>query len=89
MAGYSVRITKSAAREIEALGSRKDRQRIVSRIRALADDPRPPGVEKLSGSRDRYRIRQGNFRILYTIEDDVLIVTVVRVADRKDAYRRG
>lgn len=87
MAVYSVRITRSAAKEIEALGTKKDRQRIVARIRALAGDPRPPGVEKLSGSRETYRVRQGSYRILYMIEDAVLIVTVVHVADRKDAYR--
>jgi mRNA interferase RelE/StbE len=64
------------------------RERIVERIRSLASDPRPQGVKKLSGASERYRIRQGDFRILYEIADNVLVVTIVEVIDRKDAYRR-
>ncbi len=86
VASYSIRITRSALKELEAIGTRADRRRIVSRIRALADDPRPPGAQKLSG-RERYRLRQGRYRILYSINDDVLTVQVVRIAHRKDAYR--
>ena len=89
MARYSLRIKKSAVKELEQITGKKDRQRLVRRIKALADEPRPPGVEKLSGTRDRYRIRQGTFRVLYEIEDDQLIVFVVKVGDRKDVYRRG
>lgn len=88
MASYSVVLRKSAAKELEEIAGKKDRQRIVDPIRKLADDPRPPGVEKLSGMKDRYRIRQGDFRILYEIEDDVLIVVVVKIGDRKDVYRK-
>jgi mRNA interferase RelE/StbE len=51
-------------------------------------NPRPPGVKKLSAITATYRIRQGDYRIIYEIEDDVLLVTVVKVADRKDVYRR-
>ena len=87
MESYSIRIRSSAAKELESLGSKKDRQRIISRIRALADDPRPAGVEKLSGTRERYRVRQGDYRILYEIQDAVLIVVVVKVGHRKDVYR--
>jgi len=86
VASYSVLITKSAAKELEAVPT-KDRQRIVTRIRSLADDPRPVGVEKLSGD-EKYRIRQGDYRILYEIVDEELIVTVVRVGNRRDVYRR-
>ena len=89
MASYNVVIKKSAAKELQGIPGKKDRQRLVERIRGLAADPRPAGAEKLSGARDKYRIRQGNFRILYEIEDDVLTVYVVRIADRKDVYRRG
>ena len=85
MANYNVRITGSAAKELEAL-QKPDRQRIVERIRSLATNPRPPGAEKLSGH-DKYRIRQGNFRILYTIHDNELIVVVIKIGDRKDVYR--
>ncbi|MBD3867349.1 MAG: type II toxin-antitoxin system RelE/ParE family toxin [Acidobacteria bacterium] len=86
MANYKVFIKRSAARELKAIDSRKDRRRLVEKIRSLADDPRPPGCQKLSGS-EKYRIRQGSYRIVYSIQDERLIVMVVRVAHRKDAYR--
>lgn len=88
MASYRVVIKKSAAKELRDIPGKGDRQRLVERISALADNPRPAGAEKLS-ARDKYRIRQGNYRILYEIEDDVLTVFVVKIADRKDVYRRG
>lgn len=86
MANYSILFTKSAAKELERIPTR-DRHRIVSRISALAGEPRPPGVEKLSAD-DKYRIRQGDYRILYEIVDAELIVTVVRIGNRRDVYRR-
>lgn len=86
MASYRVLITKAASKELEAV-PQKDRQRIVTRIQQLADDPRPPGCEKLSGE-DKYRLRQGDYRILYEIVDDTLVVTVIRIGNRKDVYRR-
>ena len=86
MARYKILIKASAAKEIERLPTRKDRRRVVERIRKLADDPRPKGCEKLSGQ-DRYRVRQGNYRIIYSIADDRLVVHVVKVGDRKDVYR--
>ena len=89
MGKYRVLIKKSAAKELEAIAGKKDRERITQRIQALADNPRPPGVEKLSGISEKYRIRQGDFRILYEIQDDVLAVFVVRIGDRKEVYRKG
>lgn len=86
MAKYKLRIKKSAAKELEAIPRKADRKRVISRIEALADDPRPPGCKKLSGS-ERYRVRQGAYRIVYSIEDDQLLVYVVKVGDRKDVYR--
>ena len=86
MARYRILIKRSAKREIEGIASRRDRRRVVDRILRLADDPRPPGCQKLSGQ-DRYRVRQGNYRIIYSIEDDKLIVLVVKIGDRKDIYR--
>ena len=86
MAKYRLRIKKSAVKELEAVSSKTDRQRIVRRIEALAENPRPPGCQKLSGQQ-RYRIRQGRYRILYTIEDAALVVYVVRIGDRKSVYR--
>jgi mRNA interferase RelE/StbE len=89
VASYKIVIKKSAAKELQGIAGKKDRQRLVERIRELAGNPRPMGAEKLSGTRDKYRIRQGNFRVLYEIEDEILTVYVVKVADRKDVYRKS
>jgi mRNA interferase RelE/StbE len=86
VARYEVFIKPSAVKELEAIGSKKDRQRIVRAISSLAQDPRPPGCRKLSG-KDKYRIRTGQHRILYEIRDDILIVTVVTVGHRREVYR--
>ena len=86
MASYSIQLTRSAAKELERIPL-KDRRRIVDRITALGDDPRPAGSERLSGD-DKYRIRQGDYRILYEIVDYELIVAVVRVGHRREVYRR-
>ncbi|WP_420454503.1 type II toxin-antitoxin system RelE family toxin [Rubrivirga sp.] len=83
---YRIEIKRSAAKEIRAISRKKDRQRVVDRIRALADDPRPAGCTKLSGQ-SAYRVRQGEYRIIYTIADDVLLVEVVKVGHRRDVYR--
>jgi mRNA interferase RelE/StbE len=88
VASYSLRIKPSACKELERVGQKKDRRRIVAAILALGDAPRPKGVEKLSGSSDLNRIRVGSFRVVYAIDDQALIVEVVRVGDRKDVYRR-
>ncbi len=61
--------------------------RLITEIESLADDPRPSGCIKLKGSREAYRIRVGDYRVIYEIDDDRLIVLVVRVAHRKDVYR--
>lgn len=86
MARYSLRIKQSAIRELDAVATKADRRRIVKRIESLTDNPRPPGARKLSG-REYYRIRQGRYRILYSIRDRELVVYVIRIADRKDVYR--
>jgi mRNA interferase RelE/StbE len=87
VASYKVVIKKSAAKELEDIAGKKDRQRIVARILALSDDPRPSGVEKLSGSSEKYRFRQGNYRVIFEIEDDAALITIVKIGHRKDAYR--
>lgn len=86
MARYNLRIKKSARKELESIAAKADRRRIIRRIESLADNPRPPGALKLSGL-ERYRIRQGRFRILYTIEDSALVVHVIKIGDRKNVYR--
>ena len=87
MASYNVTIAKSAAKDIERVPL-KDRRRIVARIRALGEDPRPPGHEKLSGD-EKYRVRQGDYRILYEIVDADLVVSVVRVGNRQQLHHNG
>ena len=87
MAEYRILIKSSAAKEIEAVDAKIERQRIVARIRALAKNPRPPGSEKLAGYADRYRARQGRFRIIYLIDDQRREVTIFKIGHRKDVYR--
>lgn len=85
MASYSLEIKRSAVKELAQVPP-KDRGRVIARIRALAEDPRPHGAEKLSGL-ERYRVRQGVYRLLYEIEDHVLRIIVVRIAHRREVYR--
>jgi mRNA interferase RelE/StbE len=88
VAAYRLFIKKSAGRELERLGTKADRTRIVERIRDLAADPRPRGCEKLAGFEDRFRIRQGNFRVVYLVDDARREVTIFKIGERKDVYRR-
>ena len=87
MAPYSLFIKPSAGKELEAVGPKRDRIRIVGKIRDLAEDPRPHGSERLAGYDDRYRVRQGSYRIVYAIGDQAGQVTVFKVGHRKDVYR--
>ncbi len=84
MASYKIVIKKSAAKEIENI-DRKDRIRIVEKIQSLSVDPRPQGSKKLS-AQEKFRIRQGNYRILYQIIDEELVVSVVKVGHRREVY---
>jgi len=86
VARYRLLIKASAAKELRAITNKRDRQRIVKRIQGLENDPRPRGSQKLSG-RERYRIRQGQYRIVYAIENEELVVYVVKIGHRKDVYR--
>ena len=83
---YTVFLTKAAAKDLAAV-PKKTLQQIDRTIQALADNPRPQGSLKLQGTDDLYRIRRGAFRIIYKIEDEALIVTVVRVGNRREVYR--
>ncbi len=85
MEKYRIELKKSVQKDFESI-PRKDLQRIVAAIGSLSDNPRPPQSKKLSGL-EQYRLRQGNYRILYSIQDDVLIVFVVAVGHRKEIYR--
>jgi mRNA interferase RelE/StbE len=86
VARYEVLIKPSARKELEAVGLKKDRRRIVEAILALADDPRPVGCRKLSG-KDKYRIRCGDYRVVYSVEDVILVVTIAKVGHRSDVHR--
>lgn len=77
---YSVLLASSAERQLKALPE-STRKRIVKRLETLQHSPRPQGVKKLSGEDDLYRIRESNYRIIYTIQDKELIVLVVKIGD--------
>ena len=85
MASYKVFFKKSVEKDFGRF-PKKDLKKIINRIGGLAEDPRPPGCEKLTGE-DRYRLRQGSYRIVYSIQDNELTVWVVKVGHRKDIYR--
>ena len=87
MALFKVLIKVSASKELAVVDSKADRQRHVAKIQGLASNPRPQGSEKLAGYDDRYRVRQGNYRIVYLINDKSDEVTIFKVGDRKDVYR--
>lgn len=83
---HRIEFAPSAYRQFAKL-SREAKRRITPHIEALADDPRPPGAVALSGSTELLRIRVGVYRLVYTIEDDRLLVLVVKVGHRRDIYR--
>ena len=85
MAEYSITIKKSAVKELEGI-PQKDLQRVINRIRSLAKEPRPHGSQKLSGN-EQYRIRQGDYRIVYSVEDSNSSVDIVKVGHRREIYR--
>jgi len=86
MADYEIELKLSAAKELKSL-QKKELQRTIEAIQALSKNPRPNGCKKLSGE-EKYRIRIGNYRILYQIEDEKLIVYVVKIGHRKDVYAK-
>jgi mRNA interferase RelE/StbE len=83
---YEIVLTRAAERGLSGL-SKSDFRKVDARIQALAADPRPATSKKLEGVDDLYRVRSGDFRILYRIEDDCLVVVVVNVGNRRDIYR--
>jgi mRNA interferase RelE/StbE len=85
---YEVAFSPAAERQLRKLPATV-RERIVRVSERLGADPRPPGAVKLAGADELYRIRTGDYRIIYQIADEQLIVVIARVAHRKDAYRGG
>ena len=87
MAGYRLLVKPSAVKEIESIGTKRDRRRIVSCIEALAAEPRAPGCEKLAGPSALFRVRQGQYRVIYSVDDARHTVEVVKVGHRREVYR--
>ena len=85
---YRVEYERAASRELGKL-PRQIQARIVEAIEELAEEPRPPGSRKMAGTVNGHRIRAGDYRVLYDIRDDVLIVAVIRVGKRDQVYRRS
>ena len=85
MAEYNIFFKESVWKDFSSI-PKKDLKKILKRIELLSENPRPPGCEKLTG-KDRYRLRQGRYRIVYAIRDDELSIWVVKVGHRKDIYR--
>jgi mRNA interferase RelE/StbE len=85
MAGYEIFFKDSVWKELRKI-PKSDLKKVLSRVEQLGNDPRPMGCEKLTGL-ELYRIRQGNYRIVYSILDNELTVWVVTVGNRKDVYR--
>ena len=83
---YEIELASAARRQLRRLPPAVQ-ARLRPRIDALADEPRPPGSEKLTAEQDRYRIRVGDYRIIYEIHDRVLLVLVVEVGHRREVYR--
>lgn len=86
MASYQIEWKRSATKELRRLPARTI-ARVISTVEGLASDPYPVGATKLTGSEKSYRIRIGDYRVIYTVEDDILYVEIVRVGHRKDVYR--
>jgi mRNA interferase RelE/StbE len=87
VAAYRLLVKPSAAKELDAVEPKKVRQRLVRSIDALAAEPRPAGCEKLAGATDLYRIRQGDYRAVYSVNDGDRVVRVFKVGHRRDVYR--
>jgi len=85
MAAYEIYFKESVEKDLREI-PRKDLKRVLQRIKSLAAEPRPSGCEKLTGQ-SRYRVRQGRYRIVYSIQDEKLTVYIVKVGQRKDTYR--
>ncbi len=86
MAAYRVVLTPAAERQFAAL-PHQAREMIAAALVALASNPRPPGCVTLAGAEGLWRVRARHYRVIYLIRDDELIVTVVKIGDRKDVYR--
>jgi mRNA interferase RelE/StbE len=84
---YSLRIKPSASKELQGIPGKGTLSRLIERIRSLAKQPRPQGAEKLAGRQHLYRIRQGDYRVIYSINEQDRVVDVIKIGHRRDVYR--
>jgi mRNA interferase RelE/StbE len=87
VAVYSLSIKPSAAKELQSISDKVTLTRLIEKVKSLATQPRPSGSEKLAGRPNLYRVRQGNYRVIYSVDDEARVVDVVKVGHRKDVYR--
>ncbi|MFN7896948.1 MAG: type II toxin-antitoxin system RelE family toxin [Cyanobacteriota bacterium] len=87
MAAYSLTIKSSAAKKLQGVSDKATLSQLIEKIKSLATQPRPLGSEKLAGRPNPYRVRQGNYRVIYSVDDQSRIVDVVKVGHRRDVYR--
>jgi mRNA interferase RelE/StbE len=87
VAEYSLTIKPSAAKEVQAISDQVTLSRLIEKIKSLAAQPRPSGSEKLAGRQNLYRVRQGNYRVIYSVDEKSCGVDVVKVGHRGDVYR--
>ena len=87
MAVYSLSIKPSAAKEIQSISDKATLMRLIEKVKSLGTQPRPLGSEKLAGRPNLYRVRKGNYRVIYSVDDESRVVDVVKVGHRRDVYR--
>jgi mRNA interferase RelE/StbE len=84
---YSITIKKTASKELQAISEKETFMRLIEKIKSLAMDPRPQGAEKLAGRSNLFRIRQGNYRVVFSVDDQARVIDVIKVGHRRDVYR--
>ncbi len=87
MADYSLSIKPSAAKELQSITDKATLTRLIEKVKSLATEPRQLGSEKLAGRPNLYRVRQGNYRVIYSVDDETRAVDIVKVGHRRDVYR--
>ena len=87
MEGYRLIIKPSASKELQAITDKDTLLRLIERIKLLQVEPRPSGSEKLAGKLSLYRVRQGNYRVIYSVDDQSHVVDIIKVGHRRDVYR--
>lgn len=85
MSNYKIKFSKGSVKDIKKL-PKTTVERILYKIFSLAANPTPPGCRKLAGTENSWRVRVGNYRILYTVENDILLIEIIKIRHRKDVY---